>query len=437
MAEEVERILALGHHGGGRAALLGDLLHRAVAGVVDVAAGPEEEALSGARNVTTPARSAPPAAPRSSPRRLRPGAAGEAHEDGEDDGAGHARSIRDPLEFLACRPGTRDPDHTLKVTILTYLDAEKQKEFDEVVPQIARALRKKDHRVSILGVHGDVKKLLFGLERRKPDLIFNLMEMFADNMFADIAVTGLLDLLGYRYTGSGPGDLYLGQDKALAKKLLAFEHILYPRYAVFSKDADLETGGNLRMPLFVKPLRTDSSIGIEAKKALVTDAMQLMRRVLKIHEDLGDSALAEEYIEGREFYVGVLGNQDAVALPPIEMDFSGLPEGALHVADSAAKWEESSKEYKGTRSVIAAVPDELRARLQKASLDAYRALRVRDYGRVDLRLTDTGDIYVLEVNASCYLVKDGEYARAAAAAGIDSTELIDRIVGLAMARYQK
>jgi len=325
----------------------------------------------------------------------------------------------------------------LKVTILTYLDAEKQKEFDEVVPQIARALRKKGHRVSILGVHGDVKKLLFGLERRKPDLIFNLMEMFADNMFADIAVTGLLDLLGYRYTGSGPGDLYLGQDKALAKKLLAFEHILYPRYAVFSKDADLETGGNLRMPLFVKPLRTDSSIGIEAKKALVTDAMQLMRRVLKIHEDLGDSALAEEYIEGREFYVGVLGNQDAVALPPIEMDFSGLPEGALHVADSAAKWEESSKEYKGTRSVIAAVPDELRARLQKASLDAYRALRVRDYGRVDLRLTDTGDIYVLEVNASCYLVKDGEYARAAAAAGIDYTELIDRIVGLAMARYQK
>src|SRR6185312_9816301 len=110
---------------------------------------------------------------------------------------------------------------------------------------------------------------------------------------------------------------------------------------------------------------------------------QLMERVAAIHREFGD-ALAEEYIEGREFYVGVLGNREPTAFLPIEMDFSGLPDGAPRVLDSKAKWSEDSVEYKGTRSRVATLPDELRARLQKASLDAYRALRVRDYGRVDL-----------------------------------------------------
>jgi D-alanine-D-alanine ligase len=325
----------------------------------------------------------------------------------------------------------------VKITVLTYIDEENSKELDPVVPQVVRALRKKGHKVSVLGVHADVKKLVSGLSRRKPELVFNLLEMFGDNMFADIAIAGLLELLNYRYTGSGPGELYLRQDKALAKRLLEFEKVAYPRFAVFShKTQNMETGGNLRMPLFVKPLRTDSSIGIEAKKALVSDAISLMKRVVKIHDELGDDALAEEYIQGREFYVGILGNDDAQALPPIEMDFSGLPAGSLNVADAAAKWEEGTKEYEGTKTVIAQLPDEMRARLQKVSLEAYRALRVKDYGRVDLRVTETGEIYVLEVNASCYLEKGGEFARAAEAAGISFIDLVQRIVDLAVQRYE-
>jgi len=133
----------------------------------------------------------------------------------------------------------------------------------------------------------------------------------------------------------------------------------------------------------------------------------------------------------------VLGNHDPIALPPIELDFSGLPEGVPHVLDSKAKWDENSAAYKGTKSVLADLPDELRARLQKVSVDAYRALRVRDYGRVDLRLTDTGDIYVLEVNASCYLARDSEFAMAATAAGIPYPALIQRIVDLATDRYRR
>jgi D-alanine-D-alanine ligase len=305
----------------------------------------------------------------------------------------------------------------MKITVLTYLDSddENSKDYDPVVPQVARALRGLGHRVSVLGVHGDVKRLISGLSRRRPELVFNLMEMFGDDVFGDIPVTGLLDLLRLRHTGSGPGELYLSQDKGLTKKLLAFEDILYPRFAVFSREAAFETGG----------------------KSLVHDAVALMERVAAIRKELNDSALAEEYIEGREFYVGVLGNSQPKALPPIEVDFTGFPEGVPKVMDRKAKWDERSKEYKGSKTVLANLPDELRARLQKVAVDAYRALRVRDYGRVDIRLTDTGEIYVLEINASCYLERHSEFAMAARAMGMDYPRLIEKIVNLALERYGK
>ena len=322
----------------------------------------------------------------------------------------------------------------MNVTVLTNLERDDPKSYDVVVDQVAAALRSSKHRASILGVHDDLRKLIAGLSRRKADLVFNLVEGFGNDTSGDVAVAGILDLLRLRYTGGGPGELYLRQDKGLAKKIFAFEGILYPHFAVFSKDADFETAGNLRMPLFVKPLTADSSIGIEGD-SLVRDTTALMERVLAIHKKVGDSALVEEYIEGREFYVGVLGNREPVTFPPIEMDFSGLPDGMPHILGSRAKWKKSSVEYKGTKSVLADVPDELRARLQKTALDAYRALRVRDYGRVDLRLTETGEIYVIEVNASCYLEESSEFAVAAKAGGIEFPELIQKIVELALERY--
>lgn len=324
----------------------------------------------------------------------------------------------------------------MNITVLTHLEKETSRTHDVVVGQVAAALKEAGHEATILGVHDDIQKLIAGLTQPRPELVFNLMEMFDEDPFGDVDAAGLLDLLDLPHTGGGAGEIFLRQDKALAKKLLAFDGILYPRFAVFPRSAGLETGGNLRMPLFVKPLRLDASLGIDAK-SLVHDAPSLMKKVLYIHERLNDSALAEEYIEGREFYVGVLGNNgEAQALPPIEMDFSGLPEGAPHVADSKAKWDKKSAEYKGTRSVVAQLPDELRARLQRVALDACRALRVRDYGRVDLRLTETGEIYVIEVNANCYLEKGSEFATAAAAAGIGYAQLIQKIVEMAAERHR-
>jgi D-alanine-D-alanine ligase len=323
----------------------------------------------------------------------------------------------------------------MNITILTYLEADGGKITDASVNPIAAALRALGHEVSILAIHGDVRKLISGLIRRKPDLVFNLMEMFGNDWQGDVGVAGLLQLLGLPFTGCGPGECYLRQDKGLAKKVLAFEQIASPDFAVFHKKADFETGGNLRMPMFVKPLRRDSSLGIDAA-SLVHDTSELMKRVALIHDKVNDAALAEEYIEGREFYVGVLGNQSAVALPPVEMDFSGLKDGQPHIMDHKAKWVKKSQAYQGTKAVVAELPDELRAKLHKVSLDACRALRARDYARVDLRVRETGEIYVLEVNSSCDLDPHGEFAMAAAAAGMDYTALIQRIVELGLERYK-
>jgi D-alanine-D-alanine ligase len=324
----------------------------------------------------------------------------------------------------------------MNVTVLTHLEREGVREHDPVVDQVARALKQGGHRVSVLGVHGDLGKLIAGLRRRRPDLAFNLMETFGAGQLGAVGVVGLLDLLGLAYTGGGPGEFYVQEDKALTKKLLAFDHVRYPEYAVFSPDADLETGGNLHLPLFVKPLRMDASIGIDAG-SLVRSAGEMMERVTLIHRQVHDAARVEEYIEGREFYVGVLGNHVARAFPPVEMDFSGLPDGVPHVLDAKAKWDEKSPEYRGTRAVLAELPDELRARLQEVELNAYRALRVRDYGRIDLRLTGAGDVYVIEVNASCYLEQSGEFATSAAAAGLDYPALINRIAELALERRSR
>ena len=143
----------------------------------------------------------------------------------------------------------------MKITVLTYLDSEDEnsKDYDPVVPQVARTLRGLGHRVSVLGVHGDVKRLINGLSRRKPELVFNIMEMYGDNVFGDIPVTGLLDLLGLKHTGSGPGELYLSQDKGLTKKLLAFEDILYPEIC------GLFAGSRHSRPAAISGCRSSSS----------------------------------------------------------------------------------------------------------------------------------------------------------------------------------
>jgi D-alanine-D-alanine ligase len=333
---------------------------------------------------------------------------------------------------MAAQTAERD-EAGMRIVVLAYLEPDEAAP-DVVVEQVAKALKNAGHEPIVMTIQDDVAAMVEELRTHDPDLVFNLVESFGDDILGGtMGVAGLLDLLELPYTGGGPGEIFLQEDKALAKKLLAFEKIPYPDFATFAPSAEFETGGNLRMPLFVKPLRMEASIGID-QKSLVRNTQELMQRVLYIQKTFGDAALAEEFIEGREFYVGVLGNDELTALPPLEMDFSGMKKGSLKVMDKDAKFNEKSDRFKGTEAVVPNLEPELRARLQKVSLEAYRALRVRDYGRVDLRLAETGEIFVIEVNANCYLESKSEFAMAAEADGIAYPELIARIAKLAMER---
>ena len=185
----------------------------------------------------------------------------------------------------------------MNITVLTYLEREGASERDIVVDQVAEALRTVGkHKVKILGIHGDVGELIAGLKAQRPGLVFNLCEMFGRNVLGDVLVAGGLELVGVKHTGGGPGELFLRQDKALTKELLAYHGVPFPHYVVFRRDSYPETIGRLRMPLIVKPLRMDASIGIESA-SLCRSTTKMMKRVVKIHERIKDSALVEEFID--------------------------------------------------------------------------------------------------------------------------------------------
>ena len=321
----------------------------------------------------------------------------------------------------------------MRITVLTSRVPVGDHPYDPVADRIVEALRTGGHRASVLAAD-DPRRIISGLSRRDPDLVFNVLEELGPTRFGAVAVAGLMEILGRPFTGGGPGELFVGQDKALTKRLLAFDQVPYPNFAVFDRTDEPQVPGDLKMPLFVKPVAMDASIGIDGK-ALVRSAAELRERVKRIHSHIGDSALAEEYIDGREFYIGVLGNTTPVALPPIEVDFSGLPADKPRIMDRKAKWDHRSAEYRGTDTAVAeGLPGPVLDELKRVAIAAYRACRVRDYGRVDLRMAPDGEIFVIEVNASCYLDPDCLFACAAEAAGLGYVELINRIAGLAAER---
>jgi len=323
----------------------------------------------------------------------------------------------------------------VNILVLANVDADGLRDWDVVADQVAAALRQRGHSVDILGVGPSVRPFVEEIERRKPELCFNLVEQVGDYLNGDVAIAAILDLMGIPYTGSGPGELYLASDKALGKKLLAFEDILYPRFAVFSKDAALETGGNLRMPLFVKPLKMDASIGIDGD-ALVRDSNAMMRRVLLIHDEIGDDALAEEYIDGRELYVGVVGNQKLQALPVWELFFTNMPADARRIATDRVKWSvKYQKKYGIDSGAATELTEDVSSRIQHVCKRAFRALELSGYARIDLRLDETGHVWLLEANPNPQIAKGEDFAASAEKIGIGYDALLQRILNLGL-RWQ-
>ncbi len=300
--------------------------------------------------------------------------------------------------------------------------------------QIHEALKTLGHAPIYLEIDGSAESL-GRLAATECDLVFNLTESWAGDDTKDIHLAAYLELLGRKFTGSGPGGLHLAQNKSLAKKIFAFHGIRTPYFASVHRGR-LDRSHDLQFPVIVKPAREDGSIGI-AFNALCESIKDLMERIHDLHERFDSPVLIEEYIEGREMYVAVLGNGEPEALPVVELDLSKLPEGTPRIAGSEVKWEKGTLAYKVTKSVIPSDLDEkVAADLQQTALQAYRALELRDYGRIDMRLAPDGRVYVLEVNPNPWLAASAEFAMAAKKSGRDYPTLIGEIVDLALARYR-
>jgi D-alanine-D-alanine ligase len=313
-------------------------------------------------------------------------------------------------------------------------------ERDPVVGQIEQTLASQGHDVTVVAASNKVEPLVAELVSSAPELVFNLAESFDGKSALESSVTGLMNLLDLRYTGSSPAGLLISGDKSLTKKVLTFHEISTPQFATVYRGA-LDSAGDLDFPLIVKPPQEDASIGLTGA-SVVHDLKQLLERMSALQAEFNAPVLVEQYIEGREFYVGVLGNTNAEALPIIELDFTGFPEGAPRIASWEAKWGTdgagAGAEYAGTKSVFPESLDtELAERMQKVAVEAFHALRLRDYARIDLRVSPAGDIYVIEVNPNCYLEKESEFANAARKSGLEYDALIARITELALARYSR
>jgi D-alanine-D-alanine ligase len=302
----------------------------------------------------------------------------------------------------------------------------------EVEDEVAEALVKLGHEPVMHELDGTPKSLL-GLARIECDLVFNLTESFGDDDTADFKIAGFLELIGKRYTGSGTHGLMLAQDKAIAKKIFAFHGIHTP---VFAKSfrGRLDFSHDLQFPVIVKPAREDGSIGIEFS-AVVNSIRELMERMDWLHAHFNSPVLIEEYIEGREMYVGVIGNDNPEALPIVELDLSKLPDGTPRIAAAEVKWGKGTSAYRDTKSAIATdLPEETALTLQQTAVAAYQALELRDYGRVDMRLQADGRVHVIEVNPNPWLSSKAEFAMAARRAGRTYSQLVAEIVELAVAR---
>lgn len=297
---------------------------------------------------------------------------------------------------------------------------------------VISTLRAAGHEVRPVGILDALGELRATLREWQPHVCFNLLEEFAGIVAYDSHVVGLLELMRQPYTGCNPRGMMLSRDKVLSKQILAYHRIPTPQFAVFPRGASFKVPRKLRYPLFVKSATEDASLGI-SKASLVEDPARLTERVQFIHEQTSSDALVEEYIEGREFYVGVLGNERLTTLPVWEFSFGSMADDGLAFATRKAKWDRKYKARHGIGASEAAnLPEGAAARLAQAAKRIYRALYMTGYARMDFRMRPDGSIFVLEANANPMLAAKEDFALSAAAAGIGYAALLERIVTLGL-----
>ena len=303
-------------------------------------------------------------------------------------------------------------------------------EFDVVT-----TLRELGHETEPLGVSDDLGVIRQALLEFQPHVVFNLLEEFHGVAIYDQNIVSYLELMRQPYTGCNPRGLLLAHDKALAKMLLHHHRIRTPRFVVFARGRKVKLTKKLRFPLLVKSVVEDASYGI-SQASIVNTPERLEERVRYIHEQVKTDALVEEFIEGRELYVGVIGNQRLETFPIWELTFENLPPNVANIATRKVKWDPQYQKKVGVKTRQAQdLPPDLEKEIIRLCKRVYRALHLSGYARIDLRLDKNGTPYVLEANPNPDLSYGEDFAESAHAAGVCYEELIQRILNLGM-RYK-
>ncbi|HYB64803.1 MAG TPA: hypothetical protein VEC59_06035 [Steroidobacteraceae bacterium] len=314
------------------------------------------------------------------------------------------------------------------------LEGHSDKEIEEWRTEydVTSTLRKLGHDVRCVGVLDSLTELRSAIADWEPDIVFNLLEEFDGIVTYDQHVVAFLELMRQPYTGCNPRGLLLSRDKTLAKQLLAFHRIATPQFAVFRRGVRFHVPRKLRFPLFVKSTVEDASLGI-AQASVVEDAARLKERITFVHEQIKSDALVEEYIEGRELYVGVMGNERLTRLPVWEMVFGSMPDSLAAIATRKVKWDKRYQaKYGITTHAALDLPPAVLTALDRLSRRIYRALGLSGYARMDFRVNPQGQVYVLEANANPNLEAAEDFAESARAAGTPYGELLERLMDLGL-----
>ena len=299
---------------------------------------------------------------------------------------------------------------------------------------VCETLTKLGHEVRTLGVYDDITLLFKEVEENSPDVVFNLTEIFLGKAYFDRNIPSVLELLELPYTGCDPVSMMVCNNKAMTKKILAYHKIKIPAFHIFHKGKRIWHPRRLKFPVMVKPLKEEASTGI-AQASFVQNEKDLIERVQFIHEKFDMAALAEEYIDGRELYVSVLGGKRLQLFPIREMRFTEISEDDPKLATYKAKWDKKYRKKWGIKNGFAGrLPNGAEAKIYNICKRAYRALLIDSYGRFDLRLTPEGEVYIIEANANPDLSKEDEFAESAAKAGIGYDKLMQKILKMAIER---
>ena len=333
----------------------------------------------------------------------------------------------------------------LRVLVLTHPDqisppdpdkhSEREQYIWKTERDVVTTLRASGHEVRSLGVQHELAPIREGIDSWKPDIVFNLLEEFHGEVVYEQNVASLLELLGVPYTGCNPRGLMLARGKDLSKKLLHYHRIPVPAFAVFPRNRKVLRPRRLAFPLIVKSLSADASLGI-AQASVVESDEKLVERVTFIHKRIGTAAIAEQYIEGREIYVGVLGDNDRRRVLPIwELEFRDLAAGSRAIATSRAKHDPDYQERRGVfQGPAADLSPVLRKRIVQMVKRICRTLELDGYARIDFRLAADGTPYFLEANPNPEIAMNDEFAQAAKFDKLDYPALLQRIVTLGLNR---